>query len=257
VAAAGYLLPAELDKAFRYAWQTVAASFAAVAIAGAVLAVVDEVRPPEQEFVLPVTLALVTAATTAGVARWRVAWATGLAALPSLAPATVGALAWAWFEMPVEWSPPWIAAAAVGYLWPAEFDRGFRAGWQVAAASVGAGAVIGIVPATTNDAGAARYEFVQPVTLAILSLGAAAGIARWRLEWRMGIAALPSLAPATLGTLAWAWFGMPPEWAPAWIAAVAAGYLLPAEFDHRFRETWQIVAVSIGTAASSSYCPSH
>jgi hypothetical protein len=120
-----------------------------------------------QQFVLPVTLTILSVATIAGVARWRLLWRTGIAALPPLLPATFATLAWAWLEMPVEWAPAWAAAAAVGYLAPAVADQKLRESWQNVALSFGAGAVAVAALVVAGTERGASAEYVLPLTLAI------------------------------------------------------------------------------------------
>lgn len=244
--ALGYLVVADADRDYRAAWQSTALVPGAVAIVLAIGAASGADPGANIEFLLPATLAILAAGTAAGIGRWRLNWRTGIAILPPLAAATAGSLAWAWLEMPVEWAPPWIAAAAVAYLAAAAFDSKFRQAWQTAAMATGAIALGGAVAAIIDVDRDSTREFVLALTLFVLTPGAASGVIGWRLGWRPGIAVLPALTSATGATLLWAALDMPPVWTGAWLAGAAAGYLLPAEFDPRYRYSWRVVALAIG-----------
>ncbi|MEZ4493790.1 MAG: hypothetical protein R3C29_10820 [Dehalococcoidia bacterium] len=240
-----YVAIAALDTRLRGEWRALAFVPFGAAMALAFAATLND----GPQFVLPVAAAITTLGIGAGVLLWRLQWRSGLACLPPLLATTVGSLSWAWFDMPAEWSPAWATGAAVGYLAVAELDAVQRRWWQASAHVLGAVALLAAFLAAVSAESGSNLEFVLPLALGIAALGTVGGVLRWRLDWRPGVATLSPLVAAAVGSLAWAWFELPPRWTAPWIATAAVGYLLTAAVDTHLVALWRRSAIAVGLLA--------
>jgi hypothetical protein len=110
---------------------------------------------------LPVTYGQALAAAAISTAWWRWLHRESVATLPALGAAFGASLAWAAFEMPLEWLAAWTAAAAVGYLVPAALDRSKRANWR-AGALAGGGLSLLVAHSITAQSDVSSWQL--PVT---------------------------------------------------------------------------------------------
>jgi hypothetical protein len=193
---------------------------------------------PEGAFhaALPVTYALVLFGVSAAFARWR--WIAAGAALPPAAAMTALTALWASVGLGVEWYGSFAAAAALGYLLMARFDKPERlVAWQ--SASIAA-ALLGLALAHSAVATETDPErFALPVTYGVVLAGAAAAALQWRLSWRVAPGVVPLLAAMTSLTGLWAGWDMRVWWFGAFFAAAAVGYVLLAAWDgEAWMRTW-------------------
>lgn len=240
----GYLVAAHLDaREWARAWGAIALGFAAGAIAGAHLAVLDV---EAERAALPLAYAMVLAGVIAACARWR--WAEAAALLPVVASATALTGSWAQWDLQPEWYPSFAAAAGLGYLLVAHFsDQRFARPWGGAALGFGIAAAAGAHLAVLDPE---NERAALPAAYALILAGVAAAYARWR--WAEAAALLPAVAAATGVTAAWARWDLQPEWYGSFAAAAALGYLVLAWFEPGGRRPyWWGGSVVAGSLALS------
>ena len=187
---------------------------------------------------LPVAYALATVGAAAGVYGRRSPGA--LAAPPPLTALTALTAWWSAFGLAPAWYGCFAAAAALGYLVVAHFDRPARARtWGTTAAILG-----GLALLFTHNImlGGGADRAALPSAYALVVAGAIAGSVRWRR--REALAAVPSLATATGAAAGWAFWGMPLEWLGCWAAGAGLGYLAIAEPDAGRRREWRGAAAT-------------
>ena len=240
----GYLLLAELDReGDPRAWGGFAAQagFGAIVTTHAVLS-----ASQGDEAALALVYWLVAAGSAAAFLRWR--WFEAGAILPAVTAIATAATLWAVRGLAPEWYGLVAAGAALGYLTLADYDRPRVDAWRWSAAGaavlgliLGHGAVVGTDPA---------YRAALPWTDAIVLMGAAAGAARWRFAWRIGLGAAPVLASLTALTVVWATTDIGEAWYGAFFAASAAGYITLAWLDSdKWRPRWLAIGGVIAAAA--------
>ena len=242
-AAMGYLVVAHFDAESFARGDAGAALLAGMAaLAFGHLAGLEDGEPAA----LPAAYALVFVAAAGAFGRWR--WAEAGALLPPLGAVAALTAWWAAYGLALEWYGAFAAAAAIGYLLLANFDRASRRiGWQSAALAC---AVLAIALAhATVAGGTAAAREALPVTYAVVLVAAVGAFARWRFEWRFAPGGVPLLAAMTALTASWAVWDVQPEWWGAFIVAAAFGYLAIAEFDsERWLRAWLSFAMVGGIA---------
>lgn len=235
-AAFGYLVNAGFERRSAErsgAWQAAAgaAAFAALAVTHTAAAVAFT----SSRAALPLTYAELLIGAIVVYARWR--HRTALAAIPALAAGFAITAGWALRSIGLEWSAPWIAAAALGYLVIAELDRRARSEWRDAAAAAG---VVALLVATVASGQPGATRAVLPLTSLLLLAGAAWDATRGRASGRLLV---PALAACTAVSGGWALGGVHTfAWIGCWLAAAALGYLALAESDAEQRSVWQACA---------------
>ncbi|MBA4181162.1 MAG: hypothetical protein C0506_11285 [Anaerolinea sp.] len=247
-AGAGYLVLAHFQAAGqKESWRRAAAACAVLAVAVAHGGVLWDLEADDNA--LPLTYAFVLAGTIASFVRWRWEWRAAPAALPAVAGMTALTSAWAVWSIQPEWYGCFAAAAAIGYLVIADFDRPeTRAQFQTAALAAAALA-IALAHTITLAVDGEPVRQALPVTYAIILSAAGGAFARWRFEWRFAPGAIPLLASMALLTASWAAWDIQPEWWGAFIVAAAFGYLAVAELDSgRWLRPWLTFAMGSGIA---------
>lgn len=240
----GYLLLGHFDTPqLARAWGGAALSAGVLAIATAHNEVL---QPGADRWALPVSYGLALAGVVAAHARWR--WSLSAALLPPAAGMLALTASWARWDIQPEWFASFAAAASLGYLLLARFEREERRQYWwagsilfAAGALAGAHVVVGGRPEAENLA--------LPLPYAILTAGAAIAFAVWRYIWRVAPAVLPALAAMTAITGLWA------QWEPqyAWHGTIAVaatfGYIAFALTDEqRWARPWLGFALLAGMA---------
>ena len=250
----GYLLLAQFDdEKFARKWASLAALAAVLGLAtvhGLFIA------GGAASAALPTTYGIVLVGVVASFARWR--WTEAAAALPPITAATALTALWASIALEVEWYGSFAAAAALGYLLLAWFDRPGRvSAWQ--AASIAAG-LIGLAvahAAVGNEASPQRLPL--PVTYGVLLAGwtalaialrdrslllppvlvsALGATALWAADVEPVWWAYPALGVAAVMMAANRWWrGNPVLGASGWLYAVvlvtaATVAVLPVDYSH-------------------------
>jgi hypothetical protein len=187
---------------------------------------------------LPVTYLLVTADLAATTLARRGSARTQ-AVLPALVALTALTAFWSSFGLDVEWYGAFLAAAALGYLASARFNRATHTeAWQTTAAAAGVGSLV--VTHAALSSVLAAHQIALPLTYAELLVGACFTYLRWRR--REALAAIPLLAAGPGVTGGWALRVAGLEWIGAWGALAAAGYLAAAELDAPGGKFWRAAA---------------
>lgn len=245
-AAIGYLALARFDFAERRAyWWGGSVLAAGTALAMAHVAVAVRLEP--DRLALPVPYAVLTGGAAAAFTAWRFRWRVAPGALPALAAMTAITGAWALWDIQFAWYGPIAAAATFGYIAWALTDEVPRARpWLAFAAVAGGVGVIFTQAAQFAEADPAPVHAALPVVYGQAAVAAAFAAGRWRWACREAVALVPPLAAAFGASLLWATIDMRTEWLTAWAAAAAAGYLVPALLDARFRVSWQTASAFCG-----------
>ncbi|MBE0611916.1 MAG: hypothetical protein IH609_21230, partial [Dehalococcoidia bacterium] len=245
-AAIGYLVLARFDFAERRAyWWGGSVLAASIALAMAHVAVAVRVDP--DHLALPVPYAILTGGAAAAFAAWRFRWRVAPGALPALAAMTAITGAWAQWDIQFAWYGPIATAATFGYIaWALTDEERWARPWLAFAAVAGGVGIIFAQAAQFADADPAPVHAALPVAYGQAAVAAAFAAGWWRWACREAVALVPPLAAAFGASLLWATIDMQPEWLTAWAAAAAAGYLVPALLDARFRGSWQTASVFCG-----------
>ena len=235
----GYVAVAWFERAHEEFWHALAGAFGAGAV---VVAHLGAVTPDTNLWQLPLTYGMGTAGAAAGY--WRRRWVDFLIALPPLATATVATFAWVAFDVPFEWLSVAFAAAGLGYVAVARFERPHEEGWHALAELCG---VLAIGAAHIGAATPDTNLWQLPLTYGMCTAGVAVGY--WRQRWVDFLAALPPLAAATVATVVWVAFDVPFEWTGTAAAAAALGYVAVAWFEREHTSLWRQLAAMAGLAA--------
>jgi hypothetical protein len=243
LAGAGYLVVAHSDVprlARSWAVPAAAAGALALAIPHALLGDSGVTADPAA---LPAAYSLVFLGTLGAFLRWR--WMEAGTLLPPLAAMAALTAWWGAFGLGVEWYGAFAAAATLGYLALAYFDRPERIhAWR--AGALGAGALaLGLAHASVADQSASQAAL--PATYGIVLGAAGIAFAVWRYDWRMAPGLLPPLAAMTALTTTWAEWDLPTYWYAPFLAAIPAGYLPSAFADRNYwPRTWLGLAMLAG-----------
>jgi hypothetical protein len=168
-----------------------------------------------------------------------------LAVLPVLAALTMLTTWWATFGLNLAWYGCFLAAAALGYVVNARFDREERREvWLETAAAFAACSLVAAHSAVYSP-GAKRAAL--PLTYAEVLAGTTLVYIYWHL--RSALAIIPPLAAGFAITAGWALDAMGREWIGAWVAGAALGYLAIAELDVAVRQLWRGAAAVAATIA--------
>lgn len=245
-AAIGYLVLARFDFAERRAyWWGGSVLAAGTALAMAHLAVAARLEP--DHLALPVPYAILAAGAAAAFATWRFRWRVAPGSLPALAAMTAITGAWAQWDIQFAWYGPIATAATFGYIaWALSNEERWARPWLGFAAVAGGAGVVFTQAAQFAEADPAPVHAALPVAYGQAAVAAAFAAGWWRWACREAVALVPPLVAAFGASLLWATVDMRPEWLTAWAAAAAAGYLVPALLDTRFRGSWQTASVFLG-----------
>jgi hypothetical protein len=245
-AAIGYVVLAWLDDpSFNRAWAGASLLLGALAIGGAHTGLSE---PGANHWALAAAYALTLAAASAAFAKFRFAWSAPAGFVPPLAAMTALSSSWAQWDLAPEWYPSFAAAAALGYVALAWFEKpALRVVWAQFALGFGSVALLFAHPLVTGD-GANRYAL--PLAYALCLIGAAVVFARWRFTWRLAPALVSPLAAMTALTFAWARWDLAPEWYPSFAAAAALGYVAISWLDRQGRAVlWAQLSLLCGAGA--------
>ncbi|MCC7363011.1 MAG: hypothetical protein IT303_01465 [Dehalococcoidia bacterium] len=235
-AALGYLALARFDRPARSrGWRSAAFGCAKLALGlahGTALGSADINRAA-----VPVTDAMVLAGASFAAARWPFSWRLEPAMIPLLAPLTAASAAWATWDIDPAWYGAFVVAAAAGYLILAELDTAaWRRNWLSAGLLA---AVAGVAAAHAGQLGEDAPRYALALAYAEAAAATAFMALRWRWVFRAGVVVAPILASGAAASLGWAGWDMRLDWLPAFAAAAAAAYLLPAAFDTAQRNGWR------------------
>lgn len=245
-AALGYLLLTRFDGPGRLAaWQGGSVGAALVALTLAHATAAADTTP--EHAALPVTYGVILAGAMAASFQWRLAWRVAPGAMPLLAALTALTGLWAGWDMRVWWFGAFAAAAGSGYVLLAAADEQvWKLSWlRMGGFVVGAGLALAQITQIQLDA----VPLALPVAYGIGLAVAVMAVARFRLSYRDGLAAVPALAAAFGASLAWAMFDMRLEWLPTWAAFAAAGYAIPTIFDGHYGDGWRTLSLVLGIGA--------
>lgn len=250
----GYLYTADIDREFRGGWQWVALlGSAPAAVSSILVASLPEDVARTTHWQLPLTLGLGLLAAGVGIARWRLSWRPGVAAAPAVAAATAASLFWAWLDMPLEWIPTFAMVAMFGYLYAADVDALLGDRWRWMTLLGGAcAATSSMVVAFLPEDVVVTTAWQLPATLSVGLAAVAAGVGRWRLSWRPGLATLSPLAVAAPAALLWVWVDMPLEWLSAFTGAATLGFVVISVWDRSSRANWRLAALVTGGLSISA-----
>ena len=245
IGAAGYLVLAQLDtQRSPRIWGAAAGASAILALALGHIAALDV---DAEGSALPLTYAIVLAATAGAFVRWRWQWREAVGALPPLAILTASSTWWAagghW-----EWYAAFAAVGSLGYLLTAHLDAPRLARlWGAAAAllAIGAIAFAHVAMGFFEEADVG----VLPAVYGVVTAGTTIAFIRWGLVSREVAGALPSLIALAFSTTLWATLDPSLAWFIPVAATVGAGYLVLAEFDAEARRLWRAIAAAFGLAA--------
>lgn len=245
-AAIGYVVLAWLDSPeFDRVWAGAAGVAGALAIGGAHAGISEA---GASRWALPAAYALSLAAASAAFAKFRFQWSAPAGFVPPLAAMTALSFSWAQWDLSREWYPAFSAAAALGYVALAWFEKpAVQSGWALFALGFGAIGIIAAHPLVL-ESGASRYAL--PLTYALCASASAVVFARWRFTWRLAPGLVPPLAAMTALTFSWAQSDLAPEWYASFAAAAGLGFLVLAWFDDpKIARLWGGWSAIAGTGA--------
>ena len=250
-ATVGYVVLAWLDRGeFDRAWAGAAGLMGAIAIGGVHVGVAE---PGANHWALPSAYALTLVAAAAAFAKYRFAWSAPAGFVPPLAAMTALSFSWAQWDLQPEWYPAFGAAAALGYIALAWFEKpALQAIWGQLALAFGAVSVLLVHP-LVFEAGASRYAL--PLTYALSLAGAATVFAHWRFTWRLAPGLVPPLAAMLALTFSWAQWDLTAEWYPPFAAAAGLGFLALAWFDDQ--KSARLWGAWFGLAAAAAVAGAH